>query len=382
MTSLTAQTAAKTIPSTAAALPALAPAAAPPPDGYLRPFANERLNSRLGNRLPSGDWKETWSVSIDAAMAPTYLLTSGNSVLAVGRTACQAIGNGKVIAHIVSAGEDAELLPTSSEFLASDRYSRVGSFSLSTGDPTGYLSANGGDDTMRTFVHRRGAHTVVASFDGSSSPHKAVKKQVVYLQVFNGDAETAARDGEMPRLALAMHNDFIVLARAGAIEFLDLTLQAPRRIDGVMKPQGLSVDESGRVYLVCEAGQKQQLWIVAPSGEYQSVAMPSAVFHRPPVVGFDHRVYLLALNKIVTVDASGKPGWVYDAPARVAGATVTADGMLLAGVGDSVVSLDSTGRARTLCRTPGEQLMASPILSADNKLLVLTDRKVHSFSAG
>jgi len=100
------------------------------------------------------------------------------------------------------------------------------------------------------------------------------------------------------------------------------------------------------------------------------------------VVGFDHRVYVLALNKIVTVDASAKPGWVYDAPARVAGATVTADGMLLAGVGDSVVSLDSTGRARTLCRTPGEQLMASPILSADNKLLVLTDRKVHSFSAG
>ena len=150
-----------------------------------------------------------------------------------------------------------------------------------------------------------------------------------------------------------------------------------------MVPHALSMDESGRVYLLCTVDHRQQLWIVAPSGEYSSVPMPGGVspFHRAPIVGYDHRVHVLSLNGIVTVDAAGQLDWHFDASGRVAGATVSADGQLIAAIGDSILAFNPKGESRVLCRFPGEQLMASPVLGSAGELYGLTDRRLHCLRA-
>lgn len=386
MTSLSAQPAAKLVTPRPAALPPLPPAAPGAPTGYLRPYANERLNSRLTRPLPTGPFAPSWNALIDPAIKPSGLLASGASVLALGLSGYHLFVERKQVTQGVTAGRDAELLPANNAFLIPDRYGRIASFHLATAAAGVVLSPAGGIGTKRTYFHRRPSGvTLVASSDESASPHNPVPNRVSYLQVFDSaGAATATRDGLNVPLQVAMHEEYPVVARPGVLEFLDASLNAQRRLEIDMAPHGLSLDETGRSYLLCAVKNRQQLWIVAPTGEYVATPLPEGVtvFQRPPIVGYDHRIYLLALNRILCFTATGQLDWQYEAPARVAGATVSADGHLLAAVGDAIVALNPKGEVRTLCRAPGEELMASPILGSAGELYALTGRRLHCFVTG
>lgn len=384
MSSLAAQPAAKTIPARQASLPPLPSAPAEGAPGCLRPYLNERLNSRLSRPLPAGKWTSAWTVPVAAGLMPHTVLCSGQHALILGQTAFQLFVRARLAAHAARMGEDAQILPAEGIFLQPDRYSRIATYALLTGATDGYFTADGGNDTVRTFIHRGKGHTVVASVDESRSPHNPVPTPIGYLEVFDAEGrQTASRELESGRLRVALHKAFIILARPNAIDFLDTSLNAQRRIELAMTPQGLSLDESGRAYVLGTTGNQQTLWIITPTGEYVAAPLPtgSAAFHRPPVVGYDHRVYLLSLSKIQTIDAEGKQGWTYEAPARVAGATVTTDGHLLTATGDTIVALNPQGEPQTLCHTENEQLMASPILGSRGELYALTDRRLHCFTA-
>jgi outer membrane protein assembly factor BamB len=241
-------------------------------------------------------------------------------------------------------------------------------------------------ETKRTYFHRRpDGVTIVASSDESASPHNPAPTRVTYLQVFDAAGQaTATRDALNAPLYVAMHENFPVLARRGAVDFLDLSLNTQRRLEADITPHGLSLDETGRSYLLCAVQNRQQLWILTPTGEYSATSLPDGVaaFHRPPVVGYDHRIYLLALDRILCLSASGQIEWQYQAPGRVAGAAVSTNGQLLASIGDAVVALNPGGEDRTLCRVAGEQLMGSPILGSAGELYALTGRRLHCFVTG
>jgi hypothetical protein len=386
MTSLTEQSAAKLVPPRPGALPPLAPAAPGAPTGYLRPYANERLNSRLTRPLPPGPFTASWNAPIDPGIKPAGLLASGASVFALGLAGYHLFVAQKPVTQGVTTGRDAELLPGNNAFFVPDRYGRIASFNLTTAAAGLVLSAAGGIGTKRTYFHRRPSGvTLVASTAESSSPHNPAPTRVMYLQVFDaaGNA-TASRDGLNVPLHVAMHEDFPVLARPGVLEFLDLSLNSQRRLVIDMAPHGLSLDETGRSYLLCAVNHRQQLWIVAPTGEYVASPLPEGltVFQRPPIVGYDHRVYLLSQQRVLCYSAAGELAWQYEAPARVAGATVSADGQLLTAVGDAVVALNAKGEARPLCRMPGEEQVASPILGSAGELYALTGRRLHCFAIG
>lgn len=387
MTSLLTQPAAKLLNPRSGALPPLPSAAAPgAPTGFLRPYANERLNSRLTRPLPPGPWTPSWDVPIDPAIKPSGVLASGASVLVLGLSAYQLFVEKKALVNQPTTGRDAELLPSANRFLIPDRYGRIAAFDLTSAAPAETLSPAGGMETKRTYFHRRpNGVTVVASSDESASPHNPAPTRVTYLQVFDAAGQaTATRDALDAPLYVAMHENFPVLARRGAVDFLDLSLNTQRRLEADITPQGLSLDESGRSYLLCAAQNRQQLWIIAPTGEYSATALPDGVtaFQRPPIVGYDHRVYLLALNRVLAYSPAGQLDWQYEASARVSGATVTTDGNLLTAIGDTVIALNPKGEARTLCRIPGEELMASPILGSAGEHYALTSRRLHCFVTG
>jgi len=377
----------KLITARPGSLTPLPPAAAPSvPTGFLRPYANERLNSRLSQPLPLGSWAPSWDVPIDPSIKPSGLLAYGASVLALGLSAYQLFVAKKGLVNQPTTGRDAEIIPSANVFLIPDRYGRIVAFDLISAAPSEILSPAGGMETKRTYFHRRpDGVTIVASLDESANPHNSAPTIVTYLQVFNAAGQaTASRDALNEPLYIAMHENFSVQARRGAVDFIDLSLNVQRRLVADMTPQGLSLDESGRCYLLCAARNRQQLWIVSHTGEYSATSLPDGVtvFQRPPVVGYDHRIYLLALDRILCLAANGQIEWQYQAPGRVVGATVSPNGLLLAAIGDAVVVLNPGGEARTLCRVAGEQLMGSPILGSTGELYALSDRRLHCFVNG
>jgi hypothetical protein len=377
MASIAAQSAAKELAGRVVDLPPLPPAAVDGPPGCLRPFVNEALNGRLSAPLGAGSFTEDWSAPVDPLLRPLWLLASGRQSVIVGREEWQAFQDRKPLPLAMRGGDDAEWLPAQNVILQPNRLAELVADPISGGDPHWSIPLHGANETLRGYIHRRGDHIVVEGYSESRSPHNPETSLTGYLEVLRPDGEQIAfRDLENARIRVAMHNDFIIAARPGAVDYLDYSLQSQRRITFAMLPQAISLDETGRAYVLALIDGRQQLAILTAAGEVSLTPMPVGftAYHRPPVVGLDHRVYLLGAGRVFS---PGTPTWSYETPARLAGATVTADGLLLLAAGDAVLALDNKGAARPIARTPGDELMAPPILGAEGELLFLTRKALH-----
>jgi hypothetical protein len=335
------------------------------------------LNGRLPASLGDAPFAPAWSAPVDPLLRPLSLLASGSHAVVLGREEWQAFHNGKPLPLAPRGGDDAEWLPAQNVILQPNRLAELVADPVSGGDPLWSIPLHGANETLRGYIHRRGDHIVVEGYSESRSPHNPETSLTGYLEVLRPDGEQVAfRDLENARIRVAMHNDFLIAARPGAVDYLDYSLQSQRRISFPMAPQALSLDETGRAYVLALIDGRQQLAILTAAGEVSLTPMPAGftAYHRPPVVGLDHRVYLLGAGRVFS---PGTPTWSYETPARLAGATVTADGLLLLAAGDTVLALDNKGAPRTIAHTPGDELMASPILGADGELLFLTRKALH-----
>jgi hypothetical protein len=189
--------------------------------------------------------------------------------------------------------------------------------------------------------------------------------------VRSGGGQLAFREQGGECLRVAMHDDVIVAARRDAVDFLDLELHVRVRVEVELRPQAISLDEAGRVYLLALVRGRQHLAIVTDSKDVSLTPLPEGftAIVRPPVIGPDHRVYLLGPQRVISL---GAPDGSFDAPGRVAGATVTNDGLLLSSARDSVVSLRDRGAARTVARVVGDEVTSPAILGPRGELLFTT----------
>lgn len=369
-----------------AALPALPAASPASAAGSPRPYVNERMNSRSAHRIDAA--KPAWSVPLDPEFSPRFVLAASGRVVVAGSIRWEMFAAGKRTGLATAAGEDAEI--SASTLYATDHLSQLACVSLDAAAGPA-VPLTGQKEYLRTFVHRHGDTVVVASALEAMNPVMKVASRIASLQTIRlgapdkveygrlvSAADRAYAEYDSTRLCVAAHNEFIVAARQDTVEFLDLDLVVRRKLTGTFRPLGLSLDESGRIYLLVDSA----LWILAPNGDCLTVPLDGLVpFHRPPIVGYDHRVYLVAPRTIRALNPDGKTAWTYQASGQVAGAIVTAGGNLLVAAGDQLVLFNSKGQPLVVRAFPGESLRAAPALAADGEVVVVTDRAVHCLRA-
>jgi hypothetical protein len=178
-------------------------------------------------------------------------------------------------------------------------------------------------------------------------------------------------------LLVAAHGDTLALATVNAVYLADYELKLHSGLSGDFEPLQMSLDEQSRIYMVVRTQGALELWVVTTAGQrIARVRLPSEFTPMaPPMVGFDHSVYLVSPNGIVAVSPAGKIAWT-QAPESVAGAVVDSDNSILVSAGATLTRWSPQGDPRVLFRTDGERLTTPPSVTPSGELVVAGEKSI------
>ena len=368
--------------------------------GAVRPYVNDRLNGRVGEALPNGTWEVRWQVDLSSGLRPFFVLHAGGRTLVQGRDLWQLFDDeGQSIAVQRVAASDVVLDPDRGLIYNAASNGTLVARTLADGEPAYTLGLLFGPEFERVFFSRRGDRMVVASVEHPVDVHEAepVKNSLVEVHELGDPVRTddigivtssrrlASLNRKADEMRAAMHGDTLVVATPGQVEYFDLGLASGAKFTGDFEPLSMSVDEAGRSYLLVREPSdaqpvRQALWVVAPDGgKVIDVEVPAQLDgeYPPPVVGYDHNVYLAFGDSIRAVSPQGEMLWTQHAGGPVGGATVTADDQLLVAAGGMLASWNPKGERTLLFFLEGERWITPPILTGQGRILIATEKHLY-----
>ncbi len=167
------------------------------------------------------------------------------------------------------------------------------------------------------------------------------------------------------------------------ILILNLDLSISKVFSGNFVPKAMSLDESGNCHLTVLTPEGGKYWKLDSSGKLQlEVALNTAIsaVPQPPVVGFDHRVYVQLSNHILQLDQDGKRRCSFPTQSIDARCLVTPKGQLLIADGKRLVVQEADCSTRVLMEFDVPICGMTNIVEG-NRILVATNSKLYCLSA-
>ena len=375
--------------------PASAPVSAPevslPQDksGYLRPFANQSLNSRLTTALPEGNWEILWRTDIDETLHSTFALQAAGRILLQQETSWQLFDhNGTAISWGGRGDGDLVIDAANGLFYHCHHLGFMSAVDLFTGEQRFLISACLGKGFQRTLVSKYDRRVVILSSelpvmsgDNERDPEYTFVEAQELRDPPRTDEDnvlTSARtvstltSRTMPLLTAARDGG-LVIAVPDHVFLIDENMRITADLQSEFTPLAMSLDEAGRIYLIVHTEEeKNALWVLTPDGERvvdTAVPMMDNNTYTPPMVGYDHRVYIMLGDRILAINPEGEEIWSQYVGAA-AGACITANDQLLVSAGNIVSAFDAQGERKFLCYFPDETLATPPVLTRRGRLIV------------
>jgi hypothetical protein len=370
--------------------------AQPAPKGEsTRPYINDQLNSRLPKDLADGPLAVRWKADLAPEFPSAFVLAAGNRIVteAPGRWQLfdaegKALGAGKLGAGDVVMDASNGLLYTI------DPYGVIEAYRLSDGALAYSVSISGGEEWQRAFYARRGNEFAIVSFSRLLQPHAAATPSGVSVDVqdlgnpidVQQEIVASARQKsrlyfESPRASAALLGDSLITAIRNEIVVTAFGESVRRRLLDKFEAGPLSLDESGRIYiLVSQATPQPSLWVLTQEGERVAAFAPPADFTltaTPPVVGYDHQIYLASRHEIIMLSAQGALLWRRPSQGAIAGIAVTPAGSLIVAEGSSLSAFDSKGERQVLYKFEGESLSTPPAMTPSGDIVVASTKRLY-----
>lgn len=366
--------------------------------GFTRPFGDTGLTSRCPESMPAaGTWQEAWSAPLDANVPPAFVAASSDRILVQGGGAWTLFDTaGHRVATQRSGPGPAFLDPAHNRLMFVDRDDQVIALNQRDGSFDFRIPIPFGDLFAKPLVAFAGNSLVVAAVEHEGVPHRPSPPNTSALQVIDtGSPLTRFDDGMLSSLTrdekllinsvgllATIQNGRLVAAWPNRFMQLGLDLQVRTVYEARFEPGLMAEDEAGRAYIILANEQNERaLWIISETGQrILSVPLPRdlGTLFFPPIIGFDHRIHILTTSRILALAPTGERLWMASARAEFTGATVTADGFILAGDGRDVVAFAANGSPRVLTQLPGP-VRTPPVLGKDQVLLVAETGKLHGF---
>jgi hypothetical protein len=360
------------------------------PAGYLMPFANDHLNSRVSFVLPQKNWEPQWKCALQENIDSSFVVQKGDGIIVQGARFWQLID--------ANTGQAFALDLKGNSPVA---WSGAGGFYF--GDRNGFIAYHGADGRLqhrcsarlkeqfsRLMIRRTPDAYFVASLSDGWPPFGMgdfyAFEKITVGDVNRVDEARVLLDSKRAGMLIqkkrdltipVVHERITVLATRDRLYLVDEDLKVRRALTGEFEPLSMSADEEGRLYLVVQLPKYKALWIVTPEGSrLMSFTWPAdfAIGKMPPVVGYDHQAYVAVKDHLVAVHQSGRMLWEHPLGGKFAGATVTGDDNLLVSEGSRVVVYDLEGKSRVLFDCIDQQLSTPPVLTEKGRLLVASDR--------
>ena len=365
------------------------------PDGaeYQQPFANALLNSRVGFALPAKKWSVLWKADLHPGFVPSWVLQGGNRILVQAGEFRLFDLEGRKIA--------AERTGSAPMFLDREK----GLFYRTV--PTGYFAANQlakggpaylflpalGDSARRNLIARKEKRLLIAGVERAVDPHGHVKPSRSLIEIIEikepvrtagpGLLQSGKPLGELyiasTEMMAAAGPENVVFTTPRGIFLADWDLKVRAVVRGAFKVRCFSLGELGGIYLIAELETGLEFWLLnREGGRIYSVRLPAefAQSSAPPLIGYDHRAYLLAAKRVTTISDRGELLWSYEGSAPITGAIVTANKRVLLCEGSRIVALSPANQSEVLATLPGT-LIGAPVLTSQGTILAIADKTLY-----
>jgi outer membrane protein assembly factor BamB len=107
----------------------------------------------------------------------------------------------------------------------------------------------------------------------------------------------------------------------------------------------------------------------------------SAPFPHPPVVGYDHRVFVIADSQLLAFDPAGGVQWQRPLSSKPGGMVITPTGTLLVSDGSEMVVFLKDGERKRLFDFGKEQLTTPPAVTEKGEILVASQTHLFQLRA-
>ena len=370
------------------------PEGKPEGSGYFRPFANHRLNSRSPYPLPRGDLKAGWRADSAPEVKPAFVLEQAGVIYVHGAEWRVFDLSGTELFRGITGGP-AVVLDANERLVY--RFVGGGEFAptrLQDGKPLFLHLPTRGDTFSRNTVLRHGDRYLLGGNERQLSPYVEMPATDSLLEILDapdpiettalGTLTSGMVEGALefrsPRVIFAANGGEITAAAPGFLFSIDWDLRIGRAIETGLDPELMSLDEAGRCYLYEWSEKRASLHLVTPDAKHIYACelppgTPRVVV--PPIVAYDHRVFLLAGDRIIAVGADGRVEWTRTAAGPIGGAVVTPDGLLLVAEGNSISTWDAKGDRKVVFSSPGERFLAPPVITAGGGLLAITSTALY-----
>ena len=360
-------------------------------------FVNDSLNSRVNHSVGVLPWRVKWRAKLMSGTTPLCLGgTTDGIVLQALTTWMLWSGGGELVASGAMEASGVTVDPGLSVFLAADHSGLIEGRRLSDGRPGFSLALYYGSDFARTFIARRGRYLFTVSTERPTDPHGPAPERSI-LEITDLVTPSAPRSYDQPGgpvvvgdlirstsvLLAAVQADNIYVATHNRIYQIDLGLKFHAAISGKFTPLAISLDEGGHICLLAETQAGHELWVLNSAGErYYSFRLPpNLATTYPPIIGYDHVVYLIAGEHVLAVDTDGKLNWSHSTTGRVAGAVATPEDVVVGAAGNEIFAYNSKGEKRVLYSAPGEVFATSPMFTSDGDLVVASGSALYRLTS-
>ncbi len=367
-------------------------------DGCLRAFVNQQLNSRISHTLGVDDWKIGWQQDVFAGLYPSYVLESNNRILVHGVDRLQLFDDDGKSITTGRIGQSSVFIDSAhSLFYLSDENGYIAARRLSDGGEEFVFHAYFGNDFRRSLLERKERRMLIVSVERPTDPHGRDKPNLSVIEVhdlgapLNINADhilvSAKRQTNLMRdtinLHAALRGETLVLATDQRVYFTDLDLKINSVLQGEFTPLSMSLDEASRVYLLAQTKAGIELWLVTNDGKrLMSYVLPQdmRVSTAPPIVSYNHRIYILGTDRVLAISPNGRLDWVRSLKTTHSSAVVTADDQLLVSDGNELIAFDEAGKRRVLQTFANDILTTPPVLLSGGEILVASERQLYCLS--
>jgi hypothetical protein len=367
-------------------------------ESYSRPFGDQRMNSRLPYALAAKPLKAAWTVPVDPAYPPLFVLQISDRVaIYSGRWQLFAM-DGRPLASGPMGGGPLALDPATSFAFTFIPEGYLSARSLQDGREVFKLRPMLGDMYTRVFLGRHGSRLLIVGWERQLDPDQVEQNPKSLFEILDLGKDPHAN--EMGTLAtgkpiglMMIHSaatlagsgpDSIYAAAPGHLYQISWNLDIKHAWEADFKPHAISTDEADRVFLTVSTKRGSEMWLVNPAGEILYKFLVPGIAQDlkiPPIIGFDHTAYLLAGQQIYAVSSDGKLQWAKSARRTLGGAIVTSNDRLVATEGSEIVSYDTKGQREILAQLSDDPFVTPPVLSAHGEILAATKTALVCFAA-
>ena len=367
--------------------------------GYHYRFLNLQNNSRLKSSFSkTALWKIKWKTEIDSSLIPWYVLTNNDRIVIQNENGWELFDeSGKKISSGPRSDGNIGIDKINNIFYENTFNGLLHARQLSTGKNQFQIYPYFGKGYERTVLSASEKNILVHGFELPVMTHDSPIRPAEYsiLETIDlGSLKEIDEDGMLSsafqkqvlvcrssKPLIATVGEKVVFAVPDHIFFMDEKLEVSTDLQENFIPVSLSLDELMNIYVVVKIlkennEEKIALWVISKEGNLISNTELKDLKETvivPPVIGFDHTVYIILNQRIIAVNSSGKIIWDKMMAGVVGGAAITPDNRLLVAEGNLLTSIDKAGERNFIYDFENESLLTQPLVNEKGEIIIASN---------